>query len=354
MKMKLMMCFFACLLMGCSGNNQSNLPGFSKPDKIEGFSEEQNQILIADDALYEKVKNACPNQPSVKVMLEETEFDPSNIELLCNVELKSGRGLALEALLATELTSEQVEALIELPFYRISNTERYLAYLALHQDESMEDIVVEVNIGIDQPFFTNVKVIEDTSDRTMLINKYHGLPENYEPEELIVTPSPCTIGFHYSCSTNDPQYVEKVAGEHFNELVEAGAQVGIKVNSIASYRTYDYQRNLYNYNYNTYGQEHADLYYARPGQSEHNSGLAIDVTLNDMNYNEIEIGPDYPWLMENMADYGFILRYPEDKTHLTGYGYESWHLRYVGKDTAQEIMNQGWCLEEYYARKVSE
>lgn len=349
-----MLILLAIVLIGCSTKEKPILPEISKPEGIEGFSEEQNKLLKEDDQLYQKVKNECKYQHTVQIMLEEGTFDSTQVDSLCNIELKSGRGPALEALLATELTSEQIEALIELPFYRIANTQRYLDYLALHSDLTMEDVVVHVNIGIDQPFFTNVDVIADTSDRTMLINKYHSLPENYAPEELIVTSSPCTIGFHYSCSTNDPQYVEKVAGEHFKELVEAGAQVGIKVNSIASYRTYDYQRGLYNYNYNTYGQEHADLYYARPGQSEHNSGLAIDVTLNDMNYNEIEIGPDYPWLLENMAEFGFILRYPEDKIHLTGYGYESWHLRYVGKETAQEIMNNGWCLEEYYARKVSD
>ena len=74
------------------------------------------------------------------------------------------------------------------------------------------------------------------------------------------------------------------------------------------------------------------------------------MTMNDMNYNEIELGADYPWLLEHMADYGFILRYPEDKTEYTGFGYESWHLRYVGEEIAKVVMENNWCLEEYYAR----
>mgnify|MGYP000671252214 CR=1 FL=1 len=108
---------------------------------------------------------------------------------------------------------------------------------------------------------------------------------------------------------------------------------------------------LYDYYEQSQGKEYADKYYARPGQSEHNSALAVDVTINNENFNEIENSEHYDWLLKHIADYGFILRYPEDKVDVTGYQYESWHLRYVGKDIAKEIVKQGLTLDEYIARK---
>ena len=86
-------------------------------------------------------------------------------------------------------------------------------------------------------------------------------------------------------------------------------------------------------------------------ESEICSALAVDVTINDENFNEIENSEHYDWLLKHIADYGFILRYPEDKVDVTGYQYESWHLRYVGKDIAKEIVKQGLTLDEYIARK---
>ena len=133
--------------------------------------------------------------------------------------------------------------------------------------------------------------------------------------------------------------------------MKAGEAEQIHIKAIASYRSFAYQKNLYDYYAQSQGTEYADKYYARPGQSEHNSALAVDVTINDENFNEIEKSEHYDWLLQHMAEYGFILRYPEDKVDVTGYQYESWHLRYVGKDVAKEIVKQGLTLDEYIARK---
>ena len=344
--MKYLLLVVVLLLSGCQPKTQA--------DFIEGFSEELSNQLRESESLYNKVKNECTYKSTVKQMMEADLFDENKVDILCDIELKQGKEMALSSLMKSDLSSDTVKGFIELPFYRSANTERYLDTRTRFPEFTNVDVVVYVNIGVDRPYFTDVQRIDDLDDKAMLVNKYSALPGGYEPPELIVTPSPCAIGYHYSCSTNDPQYVEKTAGEHFLQLVEAANEEGIKINSIASYRTYEYQRNLYNYNLNLNGQEYTDLYYARPGQSEHNSGLAIDVTMNDLNYNEIHLDSIYPWLIDNMAEYGFILRYPEDKTHLTGFGYESWHLRYVGKDIAKTIMENNWCLEEYYARKESD
>ncbi len=319
---------------------------------IDGFTEEQMEILRADEEQLNKVKNACETQETVKLMMEAGLYEATYLDTYCQTTIAPSQAESFNTLLEAGFSAVNCQELLGLDFYRNENTARYINYAAENSEMTLEDVVVHVNIGLDVPFFTNTEIFADTQDYAMLINKNHELPEGYVPEELIITPSPCTIGVHFSCSFNDPQYVEKTAGEQFAKLVEAAAAEGIKINAIASYRSYDYQYNLYHYYLNERGQEYADLYYARPGQSEHNSGLAIDVTLNDMNYNEIELSEDYPWLLEHMADYGFILRYPEDKTDLTGFGYESWHLRYVGEEIAKTVMDNHWCLEEYYARKT--
>ena len=160
----------------------------------------------------------------------------------------------------------------------------------------------------------------------------------------------CSSDLDFSCQS-EPQYLRKEVANAFSELVKAGKEKQINIKAIASYRSFAYQKNLYDYYEQSQGKEYADKYYARPGQSEHNSALAVDVTINNENFNEIENSEHYDWLLKHIADYGFILRYPEDKVDVTGYQYESWHLRYVGKDIAKEIVKQGLTLDEYIARK---
>ena len=245
--------------------------------------------------------------------------------------------------------AERINEFLKLSYYQDKLTDRYIAYD--DQKKSVEDVVTYVNIGLDQPYFTNMDTIQDTKNPLMLINKYHKLPDGYEPVDLTPTPNACVIGEDYSCQS-EPQYLVKEVAEAFEKLVEAGKQEGINIKAIASYRSFAYQKNLYDYYANTEGKDYADQYYARPGQSEHNSGLAVDVTLDNENFNEIEKSPHYQWLLDHINAYGFILRYEEDKVPVTGYNYESWHLRYVGKDAAEEITKQGLTLDEYIARKA--
>ena len=135
-------------------------------------------------------------------------------------------------------------------------TGRYIAYD--DQKKSVEDVVTYVNIGLDQPYFTNMDTIQDTKNPLMLINKYHKLPDGYEPVDLTPTPNACVIGEDYSCQS-EPQYLVKEVAEAFEKLVEAGKQEGINIKAIASYRSFAYQKNLYDYYANTEGKDYAAL-----------------------------------------------------------------------------------------------
>lgn len=136
-------------------------------------------------------------------------------------------------------TAERMDAFLQLPYYHKELTERYIAY-----DDgktAVEDVVTYVNIGLDQPYFTNVDVIEDTEDILLLVNKYHRLPDAYEPKDLVKTPNACEIGKDYSCQSEE-QYLRKEVADAFAELVEAAKQEGINIKAIASYRSFAYQR----------------------------------------------------------------------------------------------------------------
>ena len=144
----------------------------------------------------------------------------------------------------------------------------------------------------------------------------------------------------------------KEAKEAFETLSENAKKEGMNVIAMSSYRSYDYQVNLYNNYVAQDGKEAANKYSARPGYSEHQTGLAVDVYNLDLPYTSFEETEEFTWMQENAYKYGFILRFPKDKVDITGYQYESWHYRYVGKKVAKEIKDNNLTLEEYIAKKV--
>lgn len=160
-------------------------------------------------------------------------------------------------------------------------------------------------------------------DGILIANKTYPLPSDYAPGDLL---SECRTAF------------EKMAADAYNEA-------GLDLRVLSGYRSYSTQSRLYDNYVATDGKDVADTYSARPGHSEHQSGLALDV--NSI-ADSFEGTPEALWLAENCHKYGFILRYPKGKTQQTGYIYEAWHIRYVGEKIAAKIFISGLCLEEFY------
>ena len=142
----------------------------------------------------------------------------------------------------------------------------------------------------------------------------------------------------------DPHGLNPVLNEAFEIMKADAAADGITLKIVSGYRSYKDQINAYTKFSNRDGKEAADRYSARPGHSEHQTGLAID--LNSVQ-NSFANTPAGKWLAENCVRYGFIIRYPEGKEHITGYMYEPWHVRYVGVEMAEMISESGLCLEEF-------
>lgn len=177
-----------------------------------------------------------------------------------------------------------------------------------------------------------------------VVNKEYGLPEDYKPEDLVVP----NVPFSFS-GTLEKSYLRKEAAEALEKLFDIAKKEGIQLNAVSGFRSYDYQKNLYANNVKRKGQEHTDRFSAKPGHSEHQTGLTMDVSSKSAN-NELELTfantKEGKWLKENAYRAGFIIRYPKGKESITGYAYEPWHIRYVG-DIAESIYNKKLTLEEF-------
>lgn len=223
---------------------------------------------------------------------------------------------------------------------KIEFSDREKAYADAHPELSEEEVIKRVAMNLDQEPYSNLQEVQDLDSDLQLVNKYYSLPSDYEPADLVPVSS---------SGENGTVMMRQKAAAAFEELVQASAQQGFILNACSAYRSYSYQEGLYNNGVVNYGQDYADAYWTRPGSSEHQTGLSVDIRMdNDLSdLDVVRSHPQYDWLLEHLADYGFILRYPDDKQDYTLIAPESWHLRYVGKEAAQEMADQNWCLEEY-------
>ncbi len=158
-------------------------------------------------------------------------------------------------------------------------------------------------------------------DGILIANKTYSLPKDYDPKDL-----------------------SEEVKQAFNKMKEDALNDGIELWIQSGYRSYETQENLYNNYVQMDGIETADTYSARPGHSEHQTGLAMDLNIIDSSF---EGTPEAIWIEENSYKYGFIVRYPKGKEYVTGYKYEPWHIRYLGMDIAKKVHDSNKTLEEY-------
>lgn len=177
----------------------------------------------------------------------------------------------------------------------------------------------------------------------VLVNKNYKLPDGFEPDELEQIPA------NYAVGADREYYMQKEALDAFIKMSDAAyaedKEIDLRV--ISGYRSNSYQNWLYNNYSENYGQEEADTYSARPGHSEHETGLACDINVVDQSFENTKA---FAWLQEHAHEYGYILRFPKGKEHITGYIYEPWHWRYIGVEYAEAVKNSGLTYEEYYLK----
>lgn len=189
------------------------------------------------------------------------------------------------------------------------------------------------------------KVINTVNeDYTILVNKTNVLRSNYTPKNLVKL----NIEF-LSDTSNESRCMEKKAADSLEDLVTTAKKENIILIGSSAYRSYKSQLRILKEETDKKGVDYADKYVAKPGQSEHQSGLAVDVTNRVRCFDKTS--KEAQWLANNAYKFGFILRYPDGKEDITGYNYEPWHIRYVGKDIAKEIYMKNITLEEYLSYK---
>lgn len=232
-------------------------------------------------------------------------------------------------------------------YYNSDYLEKYQAYKTQHSDLSISDIVTHVNMHIDSPFYEDIIPQDKPDDLNTIVNKVYKLDSSYAPSDLVNINDDFSGQYAYSYRNHQAR---QVVYNDFVALRNACKEKGFELYVVSGYRSYAWQEEIYNHNAEVYSVEETDKTVSRPGHSEHTLGLGMDVALDSYKFQEIENHPQYQWFLSQLADYGFILRYPEGKESLTGYTYEQWHIRYLGKDLAKKVVKSGLTYDEYYAR----
>ena len=182
----------------------------------------------------------------------------------------------------------------------------------------------------------------------ILVNKKHPVDQNYKPDDLV------EIKYFVADRSPAARYMRAEAANAFHQMVEKAAESNLELKMTTAYRSYNFQKLLYDSYVEKEGVEAASKFSAQPGQSEHQTGLAVDVSSPSVDY---QLSNDYgkteegKWLASHAHEFGFIIRFPKGKEDITGYQYEPWHIRYVGLKAAKEIYEQNLTLEEYLQQK---
>ena len=199
-------------------------------------------------------------------------------------------------------------------------TQKLIKSIVIKVDAKKKEEVKEENTSNNEPEIKNIDGLTYVNG-ILIVNKTYSLPKDYNPGSLSVD-----------------------AKNAFDEMQNAAKNDNIKLWIASGYRSYSLQTNLYNSYVLKDGKTKADTYSARPGHSEHQTGFAMDLNIIDSSF---EGTPEAIWIEKNCYKYGFIIRYPKGKEEITGYKYEPWHVRYLGKELAEKVYNTGKTLEEY-------
>ena len=180
----------------------------------------------------------------------------------------------------------------------------------------------------------------------LLVNKHTELGVEYVPDDLVDIP--------WKYRFNDEVQIREEVYNNFVNMWDAAYEDGIYLVVDSGYRSASEQDSVYKYYENLYGTKYADSIAARPGFSEHQTGLALDIySKENSSAKTFDTSESFKWLSENSYKYGFILRYPNEKDEITGYNYESWHYRFIGVELAKKVHETNLTYDEYYAFYLS-
>lgn len=348
------------LINSSKSNKENNTNQDNKKNNMINTKYSQNARNAMERLNLQEKINKQKYSQTVEIMLEENKLQEKYLDNYYNIKYTNMPDFAnnINKLLDKNYTTEEInfisnniknnvsillnmEHINILDFKNISNfdennLERYLNY-SKKKKYNLKTTVTYVNIGLDLEGYSKYSVYtteEAENDLTVLVNKYHKLPDDYEASDLV----PLKNNSNYS--------LRKPAAEAFVKLTEAANKDNVIFYPFSAYRSFKTQEVLYNRYKTRDGEKAADTYSARPGFSEHQLGLAVDVRSESLPNNLTN--EHYKWMLDNSYKYGFIIRYPKGKQQITQFIEEPWHIRYLGIDLATKVHDSGLTYDEYY------
>ena len=305
----------------------------TRSPKVEGFSQPQEERISKKrrKRKLRRIKN------SIILFLCTIII----ITCLCLIAYLINKGLAdvKTSGVFPDKQSEQILSENEyasFPYYKEEYQNRYEEYARENPTLEPADVVWMVNANQDKEKYNYDIAVSGYDDVKIIVNKYYKVPDDYVPSDLVSV---------------DGQRLRAEAATAFKKMRNEASGKGLKIRAVSGYRTVEYQRGLYNRYLSSDSQENVDRYSARPGYSEHHTGLAVDVFGSTDGLRQFVNTPEFPWVRDNCYKYGFIIRYLEETEEITGYESEPWHLRYVGVDVSTDMKEKGINnFEEYHAK----
>lgn len=232
-----------------------------------------------------------------------------------------------------------LEEFYSISYAKLENYDRYIQYM----DNSCEDeetTVLHVNLDLDkEDYEDSIEITKFAID--MFVNKHHNLNKDFKVDHLVTIDKKYTI-------TNDKIQANNEAYQAFIKMQKDAEKEDMHILINSCYRSYEDQEKTWNTYQKLYGDNYVLRYVAKPGYSEHQTGLGFD--LASATSNIFADSKESKWLFDNAYKYGFIYRYPKGLESITGYNYESWHYRYVGKEIAKYIEDHNITFDEYFIK----
>lgn len=328
---------------GFKDDEPSNEPMESEQVTIESSeSIESSASSEPSESTEENGSSETTNVSSTSEAIESTESTESTelAESTHQSSMETSGTATTESSTQSSTNGGNTMDFKEVSYYIGSLDTRYQTYYNSHKGMSASEIVRDVNMNLDYDFYGQIEKVKDPNALLVICNKYYQLPSDFTPEGLKSVPD------GYFVADGKSYQLKQNALDAFISMSDAAKQEGLSLRIISAYRSNSYQANLYQKYKNNNGQTAADRFSARPGHSEHETGLAIDI--NDV-AQAFENTEEFTWLGKNAHKYGYVLRYPEGMENVTGYMYEPWHYRYLGIEVATQLKNSGLTYDAYYA-----
>lgn len=309
---------------------------------LSACSEDTEKNLVDESALHETPKQETPDKVAIP-----SEFTNLPTEMI----LPPSSVLDLHIVGATYHSADpriidlNTDGKLQVAADAMTGEKTVLTVSVANQKK---DIEVKIKYALARTIqdVNGVATITNPTDLLVLVNKERNLPANYVPEGL----APPDIPFYFS-ENIEKRWLRPEAARAIEELFAQAKKDGIELVGASAYRSYKTQEALFSRYVGSHGEEAASRFSARPGQSEHQTGLTIDVYHKNITNGLEEAFADTSegkWVAEHAHEFGFIIRYPKDKEEITGYSFEPWHLRYVGKTVSKELYENNITLEEYF------